>query len=272
MEFIDNITPQGIAGYYTPLKREDWKQYEPTDKDQMFETQKDFLSMYYQNAYNTAMLNYQNQYNSPLQQMLRYQEAGINPFLAANDPGNMGSAPAGAAPRASYGHYANSTQKMATAINGVSTVLQVLGLAKNMYDYLEYGRPIRAYELEEAQSAASGAASEASKKQSEADWSLYWNYGPGMGPNSPYVEGSPRAQYMAESTQRIASQIEQLRSLVDVIYPNQAEAQSAMASLNAYKQQIMEGQNGAILNIDTGNKGLDSVLRMICYWLLNQKF
>lgn len=41
------------------------------------------------------LLNYQNAYNSPVEQMARYAEAGINPNLVAGngDAGNMGSAP-----------------------------------------------------------------------------------------------------------------------------------------------------------------------------------
>lgn len=47
------------------------------------------------NAFNVAMMNYQNQYNSPLEQMKRYQEAGINPYQQGAIQSVQSQSPAG---------------------------------------------------------------------------------------------------------------------------------------------------------------------------------
>lgn len=54
--------------------------------------------MQYQNDWNLEMWNRQNEYNSPIQQMARYQQAGLNPNLiySQGSPGNSQSMPTAA--------------------------------------------------------------------------------------------------------------------------------------------------------------------------------
>lgn len=283
MEFVDNVTPQSGRDYAVqfesiPIPRWFWNK-----RDE--QTARDYMSLYYQNAYNTALLNYQNEYNSPLQQMLRYQEAGLNPFLAANDPGNMGSAPSGAAPRGSSAA-GDSPAQVAGAFNqAVGQINQTLQTAKTIYDYLQYGRPLQElsldtqgtnldikkvqkliedYNLESAQSSAA-------TKNAEMQWSRYWNLGEdAFSDTGGKVSDSPRAKYMDMSTQRIASQIDQLQSLVKVLYPAQADNYKATKALNDLKREVLDGQKGAVLNLSTGDEKADSIMHLVAYWLLDR--
>lgn len=268
MEFIDNVTPQSGRTYYNQMENFSPRTFWNKRDEQ---SARDFLSMYYQNAYNTALLNYQNEYNSPLQQMLRYQEAGINPYLAAQDAGNMGSAPGGAAPRGSSA-VADSPAAMIQAVNGsIGQLNNVLKTAQNIYDYVNYGRPLQELSLNQGNEQLLNLGiqgnllqEQARKAQAEADWSEYWN---GREVGADY---SPRARYMEESTHRISAQVEQLKSLVDVLYPSQKEANEARAALTMLQKEVLDGQKGAILQIDTGDPTRDSILQMVAFWLLNR--
>lgn len=282
MQFIDTITPSLPSQYYDTLKtvdnRSSWK-------DKPFQAANDWAAMYYQNAYATAMQNYMNEYNSPLQQMLRYQEAGINPFLAANDPGNMGSSPSGSAPR---GNFSAPTSAQVTAANAgavnqsVNSLNQTLKTAQGLYEYITYGRPLQEINLGTAginQNIASNnellayynqeaARSNAVIKDAEAAWATYWNLG--RGPDGEDIANSPRGLYMFNSTERIAAQVDQLRSLVDVLYPAQADRARAAEALDSYKKQILEGQNDAILTLDTGNPERDAIIKQVLFWIQNR--
>lgn len=254
MEFIDNVTPSSFAGYQGTYGK-------TSDNDFYKQNWKDWASMYYQNAYNAQMLNYQNAYNSPLQQMLRYQEAGLNPALIYGQQNVSADAAPGAAPKGGS-IPVTSVQKATATINSIQ---QVIGAAQELFDYAKFGNPIRAQQLRQNESLAT-------RYGAEADWALYWNYGEGMGPNSPYVGTSPRAIYMHDSTRYKEAQINQIKSLINTIYPAQEEQMKALSALNDYKKQILEGQNDAILQIHTGNDAADAILKALLFKLLNTNF
>lgn len=282
MQFIDTVTPQSYETYFDNMTHYLPKDLNKRDfSDRGWQHREDWSTMYYQNAYNTAMLNYMNEYNSPLQQMLRYQEAGLNPFLASQDPGNMGSSHPGAAPR---GHFTapTSTEKAAAATQAVNAVNNTLKTAQNIYDYVQYGRPLQEINVQSGQTkldvllqqldnlGVQGAIlnEDLRKHSAEADWSQYWNYGEGFFPeDSNNIQNSPRARYMEFSTQRIAAQIDQLQALVNVLYPSQKEANEASAALNNYKKQVLEGQTSAVLNLNTGNETADAILKQVLFFL-----
>lgn len=78
------------------------------------------------NNFNLAMWNMQNDYNSPVNQMQRYKEAGLNPFLiySQGNPGNASSPPS-----------AQVTPKQAARIDlmqMVSSALQMQAYAKDI--------------------------------------------------------------------------------------------------------------------------------------------
>lgn len=257
MKFVDTTTPTNQQ------YQDNAQNYSQKGNETTRQRANDWSTMYYQNAYNTAMLNYMNEYNSPLQQMLRYQEAGINPFLVGQDPGNMGSAPGGAAPKGSADRGPTQMDILGGSLDSMNTVANLMKSAQGIYDYINYGRDMSDVQTKILKQ-------QLSKYQAEADWSLYWNYGQDFGPNSVYVQGSPRAKYMQESTERISSQIEQLKALVKVIYPSQEQQNKAKTALTDLQKAILEGQKGAVLKINTGSNTVDSILQMICYWLLNK--
>lgn len=276
MEFIDTQTPQSPRSYYDSMKQVNDSKYWSKYSNQ---AASDWATMYYQNAYNTALLNYQNEYNSPLQQMLRYQEAGINPFLAQTDAGNMSSTPSGAAPRGSASGVPSSTEIASSVNQGINSLVNVLKTAQGVYDYVQYGRPLQEFnvqtsgnEMMRSRFEADSAQALARQREAEMVWSRYWNLGEESVPDGGGVSISetPRARYMQASTERISAQIDQLKSLVDVLYPSQQQANEARAALNDYQKQVLQGQNDAILMIDTGSPERDAILKQVLFWLGNK--
>lgn len=257
MEFTDNVTPGYGTYWQNTVNNSPWTVGRASKEADAYNQ---WAQLYYPNAFQVAMLNYQNEYDKPINQMLRWQEAGLNPYAfqpSQGASGAQGSKPGSGTPFSSL-----QQDKVNTALRAVSTSSQALSVARELYDYLNFGKEIRSSELLRAQA-------DASRAQSEADWALYWNYGEGMGPNSPAVQSSPRAQYMANSSERISAQINQLNSLVDTLYPSQVEANAARAALQDYQKQIQQGNYDAILSINTGNKTVDAILRMLCMMIMN---
>lgn len=262
MEFIDNVTPSFPD--YQSQNRQYWRMWHDSDKDAFMS----WAQMYYPNAFQAAMLNYQNEYEKPVNQMLRYQEAGLNPYSFQNQSSASGSQ--GAAPTPSFGFQEIRNKRMQNFLKGVNDIVQIVGSAKEVYDYMNYGRTksfnesvISSYNADIAQALAL-------TRQSEADWSAYWNRGnisvdPASG--KPINE-SPRAVYMDNSTQRIANQVEQIAYMVDFLYPSQREANLARAALVDYQKEIEKGRYDAVLSIDTGNKNVDAFLRALCMFFI----
>lgn len=267
MEFVDTSTPSmdqymsNVGPLITPKQKRAAYQ--------------DYLQMYVPNAYNTAVLNYMNEYNLPVNQMLRYQQAGINPYAVA---GNMSatSAEGKSGQASSYSGTSNRLKSVQNAISSIDTSAKLVATAKEMYDYLKFGR-----EASFANSLTAGYNAEIARLRAESQgyqttWDRYWNTGQDTFDESgqPIYTGQnglpPRARYMQQSTEEKVAHIAQLEALVTILYPSQAEAAKATAALNDYKKQVMEGQSGAILSIDTGNETRDSILKLIAMWLLRQ--
>ena len=212
-------------------------------------------------------VNYQNEYNKPLNQMLRYQEAGISPWLVAGqaNPGNMDSSHAGAAPKGSF-TAPTSVQKQAAAVQTLQSINQVVGSVIDTYNYMKYGAPTAAQQLENLQTQGNILGENFRKYAAEADWAQYWNYPAGYGDIN--MQDSPRAKYMAFSAQEKAAHIAQLESLVETLYPSQAAANEARAALAVYQKEIQEGKYDAILQINTGYPALDNWLKLLAFKLV----
>lgn len=268
MQFVDNVTPTNPQQYMNAVQN-----YSGRGNDRRRQLSSDWATMYYQNAYQTAMLNYMNQWNSPENQMLRYQRAGISPWLVGQDPGNMPSAPSGAAPQGKF--VAPSTLDQFRGYSGALT--NVMQESLKLYDYLQYGSGIRSEQLKRAplETHNLGLQGESLSHQlrrysAEADFAEWWNRNPGgledSRTGSP-SSNSPRATYMELSTNRLAAQISQLESMVSMLYPSQVAANKARTALDAYKTQILHGQKDVILNIDTGHPQVDSILKGVLFFL-----
>lgn len=259
MEFNDNVTPSFED--YQAQNRQYWRMWHDSDKDAFMS----WAQMYYPNAFQAAMLNYQNEYEKPVNQMLRYQEAGLNPYSFQHQSSASGSQ--GASPTPSFGFQEIRNKKMQNFLKGVQDIVQIVGSAKEVYDYMSYGRDRSFYQTSLAKTQADIARWQEDIAQSNAYWTKYWN----EGQNDLYgvdFTKSPRGIYMENSSQRIASQVEQIGYMVDFLYPSQVEANKARAALVEYQKQIEQGRYDAVLSIDTGNKNVDAFLRALCMFFI----
>lgn len=208
-------------------------------------------------AFTEAMYNYNNWYNSDSQRMQRRLAAGLNPY------GLEGSAAASAAssPSAPVARSAGTAAKgMQAASSAIQNLIGVASQARELYDLLTVKKP-----LSEKQQQL--IANKIPASLAESDWLQWLTYGDDFGPNSVYVQGSPRANMYRFQTNAQASRVEQLKFLVESLYPSQEARNKALKELDDYRLSVMEGQNDAILNIDTGYKGLDAFLRFLAYFL-----
>lgn len=275
MEFIDNITPSlgtymentGHTGNAINAKNDRYKEW---------------LSIYAPNAYQAALLNYQNEYDRPINQMLRWQEAGLNPYAFQPSTGATGSQGAAVRSVSSGPERAQALQGFAnTALKGVSTIAQAANAAKEIYDYMNYGYRTSFYNSAQAEYNSQAAAYRALTAENEYLWNSYWNTGQDavLGPDGStwmnkgtpgqLISNSPRGHYMQNSSDRIAAQINQLNYMVNELYPSQKDANAARAALTDYQKQVMQGQNDAVLKINTGNTTADMVLKLITFWLMS---
>ncbi len=270
MEFQDTTTPS-FQDYVNQYKSP-YAQGMSTSK--MNDLRDTWAQMYYPNAFQAAMLNYQNEWQKPLNQMLRYQEAGLNPYSFQAQQSASGAQ--GAKPEPQFGRQQLNQEKISNALKAASTVTQVMSVAKDIYDYLKFGKDRSFYQTSLTKNNADAASYLAQIKEQEMAWSQYWNgarqgyddEGNDMGFQIWDPNESPRAQYMQSSTQRINAQIGQLQYLTKFLYPSQKDLNEARKALIDYQKEISQGRYDAVLKINTGNRTADSILRMIGMWLL----
>lgn len=218
-----------------------------------------YLLKQQEQAYNLELWNLQNKYNSPAEQMKRFQDAGLNPNLIYQQQ-NTAAAPTAASANSfrSGGTFARSAQN---AINTIGQVMNIVKAARDTYDYMRYGREEHAWARNLTMQRSQGQALE-----------NYWNsYLLGMdnqGENSP-IPGSPRARMYQFQLDTQEQRYLQLKAVVSTI-PDQQERTRALKALDDYRLQIMRGQYGALMQIDTGSAGLDSFLRMLGFYLLGK--
>lgn len=232
---------------------------------------KDYMQMYLPNAYNTALFNYMNEYNLPVNQMLRYQDAGINPYSAIGNIKADSASPVAGGATPSFSGTAQSQKDFSNLLQSIGMVTNVTQAAAQVYDYLKFGVPTHEANLKAARY-------QADIKGLDYLWQNWWNTGidstvaegtPSDHRFAGVVESSPRARYMTASTDEKLQHIEQLKSLCDVLYPSQQEANKAKADLDNYKREVMKGGNDAILNVNTGNETRDQWLKLIFYFFGN---
>lgn len=261
-QFVDNVTPsfeeyQNQTSHGIAL---------PSDKN---DTYKEWLSLYAPNAFQAAMMNYQNEYNLPINQMLRWQQAGLNPYAFQMSDSASGSQ--GAAPHALSSAPERMKARTDSLAKGVNSMFEAFGVAKELYDYMQYGRKEHFYNVGSANYRSELLRAQADAAANELAWSNYWNLGVDSQEQTHglNVSESPRARYMENSTQRLESQIKQLDYMVDFLYPSQVEANEARAALVEYQKEIASGRNDAVLSINTGNPTRDAILKMLCYLLMD---
>lgn len=257
-----------VDGKYVPdftptSSRQLQKQYfgEYTKKDMSDYTQAalDIKLKDMENQFNLDVWNLQNQYNTPSAQMKRFQDAGLNPNLIysqQNAAGDVKSASA-AQPR-STGNYNKSMQ---TGMNMVSQILGALRTGREMYDYISYGIPMNQYQNEIARNDMYAAVSRRTMAQLDADFATFL----ANGPSETIWDNTPRYQLWQSQKEAIDIGNKRLQALVNMI-PDQQARTKALKALDDYRLQILEGQNDAILNINTGYGWLDQILKFLAFF------
>lgn len=217
-----------------------------------------YLMKQQEQAYNLELWNLNNHYNDPSSQMKRFQDAGLNPYLIYNQQNTANTPQSASAPSfRSAGTYAKQQQN---AINAIGQIMNTVKAARETYDYMKYGREINSWERNLVMQKSQGQALE-----------NYWNeYLLGMrgGPDDPISIG-PRARMYSYQLDTQQQRFQQLLAVVGSIQDQRARTR-ALEALDKYRLQILQGQYGAIMSINTGTPGLDSFLRMLGFYLLGK--
>lgn len=213
------------------------------------------------NALQIALMNYQNRYNSPTNQMLLKQAAGLSPY---SDGQSLAASPSVNAPQRfqSSGTMSKSIQAANSTINNLMSALHT---GKEIFDYAKYGKSTSAFNMMHAQQRAY-------QSSIESEWQRYLleGYNPGLesGSRKELIHNGPRAQMFKSQYDLNQLRYRQLEAIIKMI-PDQQARTRALEELERYKLQMMKGQNDAILNIHTGNDTLDSVLKAVSFYMIN---
>lgn len=245
----ENFTDQSVTGI-SPSRK---------DFSDSKTAQLNYIMKQQEQAYNLELWNLQNKYNSPAEQMKRYQDAGLNPNLIYQQQ-NAASAPASAS-ASTFRSGGIAARRAQNAINAIGQIMNIVKAARDTFDYMRYGREEHAWQRNLTMQRSQGQALE-----------NYWNsYLLGMdmyGENSP-IPSSPRARMYQYQIDTQEQRFLQLKAVVATI-PDQQERTRALKALDDYRLQIMQGQYGALMQINTGSSGLDSFLRMLGFYLLGK--
>lgn len=218
-----------------------------------------------ENQFNLDVWNMQNEYNTPSAQMLRYQDAGLNPNLIygqSNMAGNINTASA-AQPRGTGANARNAQ----VGINMIGQMLSALRAGREMYDYVAYGMPMNRYQNEIARNDVYSAQARRTTAQLDADFATYL----ANGPSETIWETTPRYQLWKSQADSVDLGNKRLRAIVNMIPDQQARTQ-ALKALDDYRLEVLQGQNDAVLNINTKYDWLNQILKFLAYWAYNKNF
>lgn len=283
MEYIYN-PPQSVTGYTPGSNDNQLRSFDPYqnqdpgyitfftgDKGSLSDKQAFYLnemSKYQEQAFQVGLMNYQNQYNSPFEQMLRYQAAGLSPWLSYSQNQTPAAGISGNPSARAQSHGSSSSaQQMSSAASFISSAVGVARAAREMYDYMKYGKDISAW-------SALSSGSKAHREDLETQFQRWFSRDSGIIPGSDQslsdiYGNSMRARYNEARTLTQEEKVNQLRAVVNMIPDQQARTQ-ALKALDDYRLEIMKGQNDAILNLNTGNVTADSFIQLLAYWLFKQ--
>lgn len=232
-------------------------EYSRRDMSDYSQAAYNYLMQQQQQAFELDMWNLKNQYDSPAEQMKRFQDAGLNPNLIYGQQNVSGNVPQGSSAQfRSSGTFSRNTQQ---ALGTISQIMNIVKTARDTYDYMQYGREQRAWDI--ALTRNQGEAS--SLRNSWERWLL------GLSGDNSIEPTAPKRQ-MWQSQQNIADQrYKQLVALCGLI-PDQQARLRALKALDDKRYEIMSSQNDAILNINTGHPILDQWLRMLSYFVMSK--
>ena len=223
-----------------------------------------YLMKQQEQAYNLELWNATNAYNSPVAQMQRYQDAGLNPNLIYGQQ-NQAQSPASAG-AFTFRSSGNHAKKVQNALDMIGQFGQIVKQAKDIYDYATYGAPERQLQndlLKKQNELATWNILTASHQETAAAlknmWEMWLQGRAELPSDAPAVR---RYQLQAD---QIDAQIRRMEAMIKMI-PDQQARIAALTALDKYRLDILRGQNDAILNIHTGNETADSFLKAFLYF------
>lgn len=223
-----------------------------------------FLLKQQEQAYNFELWKATNEWNSPAAQMTRYQDAGLNPNLIYNQQ-NVAQSPASASAMAfrSTGTRAKQTQN---ALNMINQFGQIVKQAKDIYDYATYGAPERGLQNQLLQRQYEKSYFDlltASHQETAAQLQNWWNMW--LQGRAELPDDAPAVVRYQKQNEYQDAQIRRMEAYIKMI-PDQQARLAALTALDDYRLKILQGQNDAILNINTGNATADAFLRAFLYF------
>lgn len=260
MPIVNGIYVQDTLGDARQAQQQVFGGYSKHDMNDYSTAAYNYLMKQQEQAYNLELWNLQNEYNSPAAQMKRFQDAGLNPNLIYSQQ-NMASAPQGAS-AASFRPQNTAARQYENALSTIGQIMNTVKAARETYDYLKYGKETAAWNRNLIMQRSQAQALE-----------NYWNeYLLGLGHQDPEISPIPNSKkatmygYQMDTQQQ---RFEQLKAVCGMI-PDQQARQKSLKALDDYRLQILQGQYGAIMNINTGSSGVDAFLRMLGMYLLGK--
>lgn len=265
MAIVNGVYVQEPVGDTPDLQKQYFGTYTKRDMSDYSQAALQIRLKELENQFNLDVWNMQNAYNTPAAQMARYQDAGLNPNLIygqSNMAGDIKSASA-AQPRSS----GNMSKGMQTASSIIGQMLQTVRAGREIFDYVKFGMPMQQYQNEIARNEMFTSQAKRSVAQLDADFATFL----ANGPSETIWETTPRYSLWKSQKDSVDARYNQMRAMIGLI-DDQKARQKALQALDEYRLQILQGQNDAILNINTGYGWLDSVLKLLGYWAFNQRF
>lgn len=118
-QFSQLTTPQGL---YNSIQSNDFRYWSDASKSGFF----NYLLNEKANQHEIDMWNLQNEYNSPVNQVMRMKEAGLNPnlFYSQGNPGNNSSAPGTHVPNMTFGEKGYKMQMAQMILSSINEFAQ----------------------------------------------------------------------------------------------------------------------------------------------------
>lgn len=212
-----------------------------------------------QNAYNLQLWKLQNEYDSPSAQMQRFQDAGLNPNLIYSQMQAGNNVSTQSMPEAKS--FGTANKSVNTALSALSQLKAIVETTADISEALSRN-DVRSWQALNTQA-------QAGLNNARYNYELWLN-GYLRDPDNP-IASSPRASMYHTQQDAQKAKIDQLKAVVSLVPDNKAR-QQALTEIEKERLAIMKGQNDAILNIKTGSDTWDSVLKMLSYFLINQKY
>lgn len=275
MAIVNGQYVQDQIGDTPDLQRQYFGEYSKKDISDYSQAALQIRLKELENQFNLDVWNMQNAYNTPAAQMARYQEAGLNPNLIygqSNMAGDVKSA-SSAQPRSS-GNYGKMSQ---VGMNAISQMVSAARTAREMYDYMSYGRNLSKYQMLGAFYDQAIGRNRADMSDLELMWQRYIQGSPLLPTYADSLQqaeannklkASPRGQLYESQLQTQEQRFRQLKGVADMI-PDQRARQQVLKQLEDYRLNILQGQNDFILDIDTPlGDGFDSFIKMLMYLIV----